>query len=268
MLQRLIRDRPGWSAQARHDELARRWRRRFFGRRLIALVWTAVILLTFFVVRLDASKRVELFAGMGLGMVVVAVAVFPALLRPTWISNWERGAWGEEMTAAELKRLKRKGWLIRHDLRWGEWGNHDHVVVGDSVYVLNSKYRRDSQVTVEGNALRVTRLDDPDTSYLEDRAVAAVAGEARSLKNELSRLADTTVHVNAVIVVWGEFPIETAWIGDVAVVRGDRLVEWIENRPADLRSPQRRERILSATQQVPRAAQVRWRDLARRAFAL
>jgi hypothetical protein len=268
VLQRLIRDRPGWSAQARHDELARRWRRRFFGRRLTALVWTAVVLLTLFVARLHASRHVELLAGMALGMTIVTVTLFPSLLRPGWIGNWQQGAWGEEMTASELKRLRRKGWLVRHDLRWGEKGNHDHLLVGDSVYVLNTKNFRDCRVTVEGDALRVSRLDDENDGYLSDGCIPQVEREARGLKSELSRLADTSVHVYPVIVVWGEFPPERAVVGDVTVVHGAALVNWIEGRQADLLNADRRDRVVAAAAQLPAATEVRWRDVVRRPFAL
>lgn len=239
-----------------------------FGKRLTALVWAALALATVGVAELHASRPVEVFAGLALGMAIVATWMFPSALRPGWITNWERGAWGEQMTASEVNPLRRRGWLVRHDLRWGARGNHDHLLVGPSVYVLNSKYLRDSRITIEGESLRVTRLDNEADSYLADRCVPSAEREARHLKHELTKLADTPVHVYPVIVVWGDFPAGDGWVGDVAGVHGKRLLDWLDGRKTDLLSSERRERVAAAARTLPTASVVGWRDLVRRAFVL
>jgi nuclease-like protein len=157
------------------------------------------------------------------------------------------------VTASELKRLKRCGWVVRHDIQWGERGNHDHLVVGGSVFVLNSKNLHESAVTVEGTALRIVRVDAPEQSYLADRWVAQVEREARSLKFELSRRARTPVHVYPVIVVWGDYRARQEWVGEVSIVRGDAVVDWIESRPIDLVSPERRACVADAARALPAA---------------
>jgi hypothetical protein len=58
---------------------------------------------------------------------------------PHQVFKWQLGAWGEQKTASELKRLRHDGWVIRHDVVWGERANHDHVVAGPAVCLLNSK---------------------------------------------------------------------------------------------------------------------------------
>jgi hypothetical protein len=34
---------------------------------------------------------------------------------PDHIRRWERGAWGEQLTAKALLPLRKEGWLVRHD---------------------------------------------------------------------------------------------------------------------------------------------------------
>jgi hypothetical protein len=141
------------------------------------------VVLIFGLPGLHLSSRWALFAGVMLGMLVMGVRALPDMLMPGHIFNWQLGAWGEQMTASELAKLSRKDWLVRHDLVWGTNGaNHDHVVAGAAVFVLNSKYLKDSRIEIEGENLRVQRLDDEDDSYLADRWVPIAGAEARTLK--------------------------------------------------------------------------------------
>lgn len=183
---------------------------------------------------------------------------------PGFISNWQLGAWGEQMTASELAKLPSDMWLVRHDLRWGANGaNHDHVVAGRGVYVLNTKNVRDSRVEIEGRHLRLSRLDDPRRGYLAERWVSAAAEEANSLRCELGRALDGfQPHVYPVIVLWGEFDSEPRWISDVTVdngytfdvfiLNGNSLTDWLNSQPADLNVEQRRT-VSDYVRSMPRA---------------
>jgi hypothetical protein len=172
---------------------------------------------------------------------------------PSHILNWKLGSWGEQMTASALKRLKREGWIVRHDVRWGYRGNHDHVVAGPAAYVLNSKNVKDSRVSIEGDVVRVRRIDDPEDGYIADRWAPNAVKEAQSLQFELDRALGFPVHVYPVVVVWGRFDARQAWVGDVAFVRGDALVEWILSRPTDLLTAEKREQVAVAVLALPRA---------------
>jgi nuclease-like protein len=186
-------------------------------------------------------------------MVVMAVRLLPDALLPGYIFNWQVGAWGEQMTAIELDRLSRREWVVRHDLRWGERGNHDHVVAGVAVYVLNTKNLKDSQISVEGKSLRVRRLDDPEDSYLADRWVPSADREATLLKRELERSLGFPVAVYPVIVIWGAFEREPRWIDNVCVLNGEEVADWIASRPADLLSLERRRKVADYVESMPRA---------------
>jgi hypothetical protein len=144
--------------------------------------------------------------------------------------DWKLAArWlGEENTASELKRLKRAGWTIRHDLATSSKANIDHLAIGPSAFVLDSKNVKDSTVSVEGEALRVSRIDDPDSSYLLDRF--PVRRQAARLETAIERRFGFRIEVQPVVVIWGEFKEQEALLDRLAVVHGARLVEWLETR--------------------------------------
>jgi hypothetical protein len=243
----------GRSAERKHKELSQAWRVRTFGRRarLYAITFFAVLLIV--VVSLHLNGRWSLMAGLILGMTIMAAWVVPDALLPSHIANWQRGAWGEQMTAYELKALRREGWTVRHDVKWGARGNHDHVVAGDAVYVLNSKNLKDSEMTIEAGGIRVTRIDNPDNDYLADRWCSSVHKEAWSLKSTLDKTLGSPVHVYPVVVLWGRFAAEQQYVGEVSVVRGDKLVEWIRSRPKDLRDPTKQHQVANAVSDLPSA---------------
>ncbi len=223
-----------------------------FGRRFAFYFWTIYCLALILVTTQHPGARASLFAGFAFGAVLASWVLMPDALMPAHISSWQRGSWGEQMTQSELKRLKREGWTIRHDVCWGERGNHDHVVSAGAAFVLNSKNVKDSRVSVEGDALRVTHLDGDD-GYLADRWLPTIEGEARSLKRELERRLDFPVHVYPVVVIWGQFEAEQQYVGDVSIVRGDKLVDWLRSRPVDLPSPEKRAAVTRAVRELPRA---------------
>jgi hypothetical protein len=247
----LRRERAGRSAERRYKDLARSWRRRVFGRRFGLYFWTIYALLLVLVVD-HRGGRWPLYAGFVFGAAAASWRVLPEALMPAHISNWQRGAWGEQNTGSELKKLSREGWTIRHDLRWGVRWNHDHVAAAGAVFVLNSKHLIDSAVTVEDKGLRVSRLDGDD-SYVADRWLPSIEVEARSLKSELATRLGFPVHVYPVVVIWGVFEPEQQYVGEVSVVRGDKLVEWLRSRPTDLPSAEKRQAVARAVCKLPRA---------------
>lgn len=69
---------------------------------------------------------------------------------------WERGAAGEQATAAALAQLPAGEWAVMHDVRWPgrQYANVDHVVVGPGgVFVVDSK-NWSGTITASGGELR------------------------------------------------------------------------------------------------------------------
>jgi hypothetical protein len=248
----LNRWQAGRSAERRYKELAKAWRRRMFGRRFNLYFWTVYVLLVVLVAGQHPGGHVSLFIGFGFGAAAATWLLLPDALMPASIFNWQRGAWAEQNTESELKRLKRAGWTVRHDVRWGDKWNHDHVVAGPAVYVLNSKNMKESEVEVEGSALRVTQIDSRD-AYLADRWGETVRAEARTLKAQLAETLSFPVHVNPVVVIWGRFDVGLTYIGDVCFVRGESLAEWLQSRPVDLPDPIKRAAVARAVAELASA---------------
>lgn len=81
--------------------------------------------------------------GLVLGL-LLALVVGWALRGRGAASYWRHGAAGERRTGRRLDRLRRRGYVVLHDLAVpGSRANIDHVVVGPcGVGVVDSKYRR------------------------------------------------------------------------------------------------------------------------------
>jgi hypothetical protein len=146
---------------------------------------------------------------------------------------WYWGHLGERWTGEELDRLGDQ-WMIEHDVP-RERGNWDHMVVGPpGVFLLDSKFFHEA-AAVEGDVL-VT-----GSRRYEGRGFR---GPAVGLSEELERLAPPRPWVQAVVVLWAEFPQRDHQRDHVAYVRGHDLVVWLERQPQ--RIPEQRRRALFA----------------------
>lgn len=148
--------------------------------------------------------------------------------------RWIWGAVGEEATAEVLEALD-GSWAYEHDLPH-DHGNWDHVVAGPGgVFLLESK-NLSARVRVRGDALTSGRLRFSG---------GGVRRSAVVLKRELERRLERAPWVQAVFVIWGEFPERRAEENRVAYVRGDELVPWLLSQPERL-SGRRLEAVVVA----------------------
>jgi hypothetical protein len=167
------RNAAGKSAERQFQTLYMQWKRRRFGTRRPLLLRTGLILSFLLVLSLHLGRSWSLIVGVLYGGIFVGWMLFPQLFVPRRIFNWQMGAWGEQKTASELKRLQKQGWVVRHDAAWGDRSNHDHVLAGPAVFLINSKNTPDSAVAIEAESLRVTSIDVTDGGYLADRWIPA-----------------------------------------------------------------------------------------------
>lgn len=231
-------DGAGGSATLRYRELRRQWRKRTFGR-ADKIVWPLLVVAALVVVALPkpfSTIMIGLVAGMAVGWWVLRDQP------PDHIARWQRGAWGEQKTARALKPLKKQGWHFRHDLE-GSSGNRDHVAVGRGVFLLDSKMLPD-ELTLEGTALRVTRIDNPRDSYLADGLTSWIKWSASQLSAEIRAATGERVWVYPVVVLWGLFEAGVVEVGGVTYIDGERLASWLAERPSTL-DAHRREVVAS-----------------------
>ncbi len=183
----------------------------------------------------------------------MAYLLLPEVLMPEHVARWERGAWGEQKTAKALQPLRKKGWLIRHDLASGYGkGNLDHVAAGPAVYLLDSKLLKD-EAWLDKDGLHVRRVGASQEEYVIRAPTRRMAAAARRLKRELERAIGFPVAVYPVVVIWGHFAAGAEWDGEVAYVDGERLTTWLSSRPVDLRDARKRRAVQHHLAALPRA---------------
>jgi hypothetical protein len=228
----------GRSAERRYKELRASWQRRMFG------PWARWVWPLLFVLLLGAVQLPQLWSSLATSL-LVATGIAWIVVRddpPDHIRRWQRGAWGEQWTAKELRPLAREGWVIRHDLVDPQ-GNRDHVIVGPGLFLLNTKNLAD-ELTVEGSALRVLRIDQPRDSYLLDGLTSSMRNASKKLSHDIHAETGERAWVYPVVVLWGQFAAGVVEVDGVTYVHGSKLREWLQERPASL-SPQRRRAVMS-----------------------
>jgi hypothetical protein len=182
-----------------------------------------------------AARVLALAAGalLGCGFVVWSLGGHISAFR------WWLGAEGERETAREIERLGPE-WHCEHDLEH-EHGNWDHVLVGPpGVFLLDSKLLHGTAAAGD-DKLSAGRLAFPGRSF----RFGAV-----TIKERLERqLESRGLWVQAVVVVWGDFPQRAHEEGNVAYVRGDELGSWLESLPPSVNAP-RRAALVTALREV------------------
>jgi hypothetical protein len=136
---------------------------------------------------------------------------------------WERGADGEQATAAALDVLPKESWTVFHDVRWPgrKYANVDHVAVGPTgVFVIDSKNWSGS-ITVRDNVLRQNGRSRESTVAGAAEAALAVIGLTPVVMPE---------HVQPVLCFVRDDHL-TGWARDVMVCSTANLVEMLTTRP-------------------------------------
>ncbi len=106
--------------------------------------------------------------------------------------SWYRGVIGERHVAALLDELG-DGWTILHSVPTGEYGDIDHVAIGEAgVFTINTKYSPGASVWAAGRTLMVGPRSVP--------YVSNSLREGRRASELLSRASGLTVPVTALLV--------------------------------------------------------------------
>jgi hypothetical protein len=191
---------------------------------LVTLSAIAMIASSFFVGGL-AARTLAASGGALLGVMILAWALGGHVS----VVRWSIGAQGERQTAHEIEKLGPE-WHCEHDLEH-EHGNWDHVLVGPAgVFVLDSKLWH-STAEARDDALRSGRL-----VY---RGGSARFGAMRIKQALEQRLGSHAPWVQAVVVVWADFPQARHEEVHVVYLRGDQLRPWLAEQRERANAPQR-----------------------------
>lgn len=229
--------RAGASAQRKYRQMRASWRRRIRRRLAVFLGgYVALVLLPVYVVAVTVpftawTWTAGVLSGVGLTLFIVLRDTPPA-----GVAQWELGAWAEQWTAKELRPLKRRGWTVLHDrlLRPDRSENVDHVLVGPAgVYVLDSK-RWPGTVRVDPTTahVNVTSPDAPDLRpSSRDGVDGAARGRSLDVHTHLKHALGRALWVQAVVVIWGDFPQQAVVVNRVVYVAGAHLNAWLLSQP-------------------------------------
>ncbi|MGH2856970.1 MAG: nuclease-related domain-containing protein [Solirubrobacteraceae bacterium] len=139
----------------------------------------------------------------------------------------------ERRTACALESLRDSGWTVLHELR-GRDGTYDHVAVGPGGVVLMQSIDPEGTVTLHAGEPFVQRpavlAREPNSVRLRPRALS----DAGALRDEVLQVAGQRLWVQAVVVLWSEFPAGVVADGRCAYVHGSRLADWLARRPHQL----------------------------------
>jgi hypothetical protein len=230
---RRLRRRAGSSAAREYEKLKKQWRREH--RRmllLVDLVAAALILVTLW------GARSHLWMWMA-GLVAGAALTFVVAVRddpPAWIENYLIGSFGEQRTARAVEPLLGRGWVVLHDLdRFVS--NLDHVIVGPGgVFILDTK-NNTGTAEARGDRLRITRPDGR-TCFDSDGMAFRARAQGVELHDLIKQRCGISVWVDAVIVLWADFPQRAVEGRRMAYAHGDHVVDWLLSRRARLNANQ------------------------------
>ena len=219
----------GRGAREKYREVHDRWQKRVFRRpRLIYVVLATPILV---VAVLERHNLLLLGFGVFLGMLLGA---YVALLEspPGRIENWRTGFEGERRTARALAPLRRRGYVLLHDLpdrRTGQQnhkGNIDHVVISTAgVFLLDSKWLG-GEASIDGDTVHVQMRDDDEDSYDLSKLACGMRGCAVRLREDIAQQTDVR-WVQPVVVFWNRFEARQVTSENVVFVHGEHLVDWL-----------------------------------------
>jgi hypothetical protein len=217
----------GAGASATHQFYERR-------RQNIRNVWRSLLFMALGVV---AFAGWSLFVGGVAGRFLALIAgIICGVLLVFWSIGghvttffWWQGVEGERNTGREIEKLSTE-WHCEHDLVH-EHGNWDHVLVGPAgVFLLDSKSLY-GIARAGDDALRAGRFGFPGVSF------RGGAWQVKQLLEE--KLGSRAPWVQAVAVIWGDFPQARHEEHGVVYLRGNELLPWLNEQPHKANGPQR-----------------------------
>jgi hypothetical protein len=135
---------------------------------------------------------------------------------------------GAADTRQQLELIEAHGWEAAHDVE-GNLDIYEHVAVGPGgVILLHSRCAAHPQMATPnpradagaGHELMLLRRD--------------ALRSAANLRDEIEDATGETTWVQAVVVVWSDFPAGCIQDGRCVFISGPRLADWLRRRPGQL----------------------------------
>jgi hypothetical protein len=239
----------GRSLREYYDRRLRAWRRSLRGPYLVALIIAGAFAYPLW----RFAPHGEFYAGLVVG-VFWGMLVWMRDEPPEFIAKWKRGADGEMKTGRVLKRLESAGWSAFHDRTTGR-GNLDHIAVGPGGVLLLESKNLNGGISIGDDGLTTVFGDAEIDSFTNRRLAGAMTRSAIELRERITAATGLSYWVDAVVVIWGDFPDGLDERGGVTYVAGDQLATWLTSRPDRIppRDVSHIRLALAADAVVPRA---------------
>ncbi len=139
----------------------------------------------------------------------------------------------EHRTAASLAPLEHAGWRFLHDVR-GLDTTFDHIAIGPGGVIVLQSISAEGVVTMRGGEPILERRPRPDAPPRLQRLRPRALGDATAFRGDVERLSGRRLWVQAVVVLWSEFPAGCVVDGRCVYIHGSRLADWLARRPHQL----------------------------------
>jgi hypothetical protein len=190
----------------------------------------AAVVLTAVVVLITDGHGLSWLAGLAAGAAAAA-----------WLTAGRRrvrfraasGAGAQRRTELAVQPLEQAGWSFVHGVP-GPDGTYDHIAVGPGGLILLESICPDGVVKMIGAEPVVERAAEGEARARVRRLRPTALADATSLRDRVERIAERRMWVQAVVVVWSEFPAGCVADGRCVYIHGSRLADWMSRRPHQL----------------------------------
>ena len=139
----------------------------------------------------------------------------------------------EHRTAAALEPVRGAGWRFLHGVR-GFDTTFDHIAIGPGGVIVLQSISPEGVVTMRGGEPVTERRPTPESPARAQRLRPRALSDASAFRHDVERLTGRRLWVQAVVVIWSEFPAGCVTDGHCVFIHGSRLAGWLARRPHQL----------------------------------
>lgn len=198
----------------------------------------------------DVSWLAGLLAGAGAGVVLTGRRT--ARPAATVVAEKPAATHQTERTDAAVAPLQAAGWRFLRDLP-GSDGTYERVAVGPGGVILLQSLTPEGVVTVQGGQFILERPSHAGGAPIRERLRPRALADAVTFREDVQRVAGQRTWVQAVVVLWCEFPAGLVVDGRCVYIHGSRLAGWMSRRPHQL-DPAEADEVFAAVELLAHAS--------------
>jgi hypothetical protein len=139
----------------------------------------------------------------------------------------------EHQTVTTLEPLRSAGWHLLHEVR-GLDTTFDHIAIGHGGVIVLQSMSPDGVVSMRGGEPMVERVASEGAEPRLERLRPRALTDASAFRHDVERVTGRRLWVQAVVVIWSEFPAGCVVDGRCVYIHGARLADWLSRRPHQL----------------------------------